>query len=153
MSYEQIRKKIEGFVPDLLTAFNGFLVEVIVKHDGRGALIRVLIDTDAGITIDECAQVSHSLGRLIDAGEVVDGSYRLEVSSPGIDQPLKLLRQYAKNVGRRYTVKYRSEGVTKAAPATMEHVEGDHIRFRLESGEALELPFEAIIEAKEILPW
>lgn len=153
MSFEHLRRKIEPLLPPVLAAFDAYLVDVSVKHDGRGKLVRVLIDTDAGITIAQCAEVSRELGRMIDATEALTESYRLEVSSPGIDQPLKLLRQYAKNVGRRYTVRYRVATETRTAPAVLEQVEADQIHFRLESGEALTLPFDAIVEAKEILPW
>lgn len=153
MNFEQIRNKVEALLPEILAGIDAFLVEVSVKHDGRGTLVRVLIDTDAGITIDQCAHVSRELGRVLDTGSVFEGSYRLEVSSPGIDQPLKFLRQYGKNVGRRYTVRYRLEQETHSAVGTLEKVEGDQIHFHLESGEPLELTFDRIIEAKEILPW
>lgn len=153
MSFEHLRRNIEALLPPVLAAAGAYLVDVSVKHEGRGKLVRVLIDTDAGITIGQCAEVSRELGRLIDAGGVLTESYRLEVSSPGIDVPLKLLRQYAKNTGRRYTVKYRVGTESRTAPAVLEQVIGDQILFRLESGEALPLAFDAIIESKEILPW
>lgn len=153
MSFEQHRRKIEALLPPVLAASGAYLVELSVKHDGRGKLVRVLIDTDAGITIGQCAEISRELGRLIDAGQVLTETYRLEVSSPGIDQPLRLLRQYAKNVGRRYTVRYRTGEETRSASAVLERVEGDQILFRLEAGEELTLAFDAIVESKEILPW
>jgi len=153
MSFEHLRRNIEALLPPILAASGAYLVEVSVKHDGRGKLVCVLIDTDAGITIGQCAEVSRELAHAIDAGGVLTETYRLEVSSPGIDQPLKLVRQYAKNVGRRYTVKYRIGSESRTARAVLEQVTGDQILFRLESGEALSLAFEAIIESKEILPW
>jgi ribosome maturation factor RimP len=153
MSFEQIRHTVEALLPEILARIGAFPVEVSVKHDGRGKLVRVLIDTDAGIKIDECAEVSRELGRHLDASGVIESSYRLEVSSPGIDQPLKLLRQYAKNIGRRYKVTYRGAQETETASAVLEGLEGDVIRFRLETGEPLELPFDSIIESREILPW
>ncbi len=153
MSFDHIRKKVEPLLPEILAAANAYLVDVSVKNDGRGTLIRVLVDTDSGITIDECARVSRELGRMLEVGDVLEGSTRLEVSSPGLDQPLKLLRQYAKNVGRRFVVHYRSEEGAQKISATLEQVEGDTLHFVLESRERLTLPFERIIESKEILPW
>jgi ribosome maturation factor RimP len=62
--------------------------------------VLILLDKDEGITIEECASVSRRLAAVLEAEETIEGSYNLEVSSPGLDQPLKIPRQYKKNVGR-----------------------------------------------------
>jgi len=62
--------------------------------------ITILLDKDEGITIDECASVSRRLAAALESEEIIEGSYNLEVSSPGLDQPLRLARQYKKNLGR-----------------------------------------------------
>ena len=60
----------------------------------------ILLDSDEGITIQECADISRSLDQELEAVETPETNYALEVSSPGLDQPLRLPRQYQKNVGR-----------------------------------------------------
>lgn len=97
-----LEKKIEDWVeeqiqdrPDL------FLVNVRILNN---FIVEVLIDGDEGISIDDCAQISRSLGEKIDEEDFFEGAYKLEVSSPGLNKPLKLLRQYKKNMGREVTV-------------------------------------------------
>ena len=69
---------------------------------GRGnALLRVYIDTagDAGITVDDCERVSRAVSEVLDAADTVPGNYTLEVSSPGIERPLRTARHFAPFAG------------------------------------------------------
>ena len=79
-----------------------FLVEV--KMHSNGKLI-ILVDGDKGIGIADCAAISRHVGFHLEEENVVDTAYNLEVSSPGIDAPLVLPRQYVKNVGRNLAIK------------------------------------------------
>ena len=75
-----------------------FLVEVKIKPTNN---IKVYIDGDKGISIEKCVQFNRVLYKRIEnAALFSDGSFSLEISSPGIDKPLKLKRQYVKNIGR-----------------------------------------------------
>ena len=76
-----------------------FLVEVKVKPTNN---IKVFIDGDQGISIDKCVQYNRALyKKLEESGMFPEGDFSLELSSPGLDEPLKLLRQYRKNIGRQ----------------------------------------------------
>lgn len=92
-------KTVEGLVQALLTGEPGyFLVDIRIKPTNN---IRVYIDGDQGISIEKCVQYNRALYRkLEESGIFPDGDFSLEVSSPGLDEPLKLHRQYKKNVGR-----------------------------------------------------
>lgn len=79
---------------------NQFLVDVIVKGHKGPQKVLVVIDSDKGVTIDECADLSRELSKAFDDTQLFTNSYMLEVSTPGLDQPLRLNRQYHKNVGR-----------------------------------------------------
>lgn len=79
-----------------------FIVDVKVSSSKIRRKITVLIDTDEGIGIDECSKISRSLGNRLD--EEIEEAYTLEVSSPGIDTPLLLKRQYLKNFGKALKV-------------------------------------------------
>lgn len=100
-----IKNFIEGLVqkyladrPDL------FLVEVVVSGSNKKNKVLVLVDGDEGITIDHCAQLSRKLSGELEEKDIMDGAYRLEVSSPGVEFPLKYQRQYKKHVGRKVKV-------------------------------------------------
>ena len=68
---------------------------------GKGkVLLRVFIDKDGGITLNDCERFSKSLGIVLDVENPLPGSYTLEVSSPGLDRPLRNLKDYEKNIGK-----------------------------------------------------
>lgn len=78
------------------------MVEIKIKPTNN---IRVYIDADQGLTIEKCIKINRALYKLIEEASLYpDGDFSLEVSSPGIDQPLKLHRQYMKNIGRELAV-------------------------------------------------
>ena len=82
-----------------------FLVDIIVKGTGGGKMkVLILLDGDEGVNIDDCADLSRALGMYIETEEIIEQAYILEVSSPGLDHPLKLERQFVKNTGRRLKV-------------------------------------------------
>jgi ribosome maturation factor RimP len=98
MSSETV-KTVEGLVQAILAAEPGyFLVEVKVRPTNN---IKVFVDGDEGITIEKCVRFNRTLYKqLEEMGLFPGGDFSLEVSSPGLDEPLKLHRQYKKNVGR-----------------------------------------------------
>lgn len=97
---EEIRRIITGILADSTQ----FLVDVIVKGTKGTQKVLVIIDGDKGVTIDDCANLSRELSKALDDARWLDESYTLEVSTPGLDQPLKLKRQYIKNIGRKIRV-------------------------------------------------
>lgn len=84
-----------------LTDDSQFIVDVVVKGHKGPKKVLVVLDGDRGVTIDDCANLSRELSKAFDDMQLFDESYTLEVSTPGLDQPLKLRRQYHKNIGRR----------------------------------------------------
>ncbi len=96
----EIADEIRNIVAGKLTDSNQFLVDVIVKGHKGPQKVLVVIDSDKGVTIDECADLSRELSKAFDDTQLFTNSYMLEVSTPGLDQPLRLNRQYHKNVGR-----------------------------------------------------
>jgi len=79
-----------------------FLVDVKMHPNGK---LIVLVDGDNGIGIADCAAISRHVGFHLEEENVIEEAYNLEVSSPGIDTPLVLKRQYAKNIGRTLAIK------------------------------------------------
>lgn len=87
-----------------------FLVDVVASSKNLSK-ITVIIDGDHGVTIDDCGNVSRELSARLDEMDFGIGRYVLEVTTPGLDQPLKLRRQYAKNVGRNLKVHRRDKSI------------------------------------------
>jgi ribosome maturation factor RimP len=100
-----IEKRVTELVNEKIAAEGRtdlFLVDV--KMHSNGKLI-ILVDGDKGIGIADCAAISRHVGFHLEEENVLDTAYNLEVSSPGIDEPLVLPRQYVKNVGRSLAIK------------------------------------------------
>lgn len=99
MEKETLIQVVEGHLAELMAEHpSDFLVSVKVKPTNN---IKIYLDADEGISIDKCIRYNRALYRRIEeSGMFPDGNFSLEVSSPGIDEPLKLHRQYKKNVGR-----------------------------------------------------
>jgi ribosome maturation factor RimP len=92
-----LKEKIEKIITGLLSE-EFFLTDLTVSESKIRTKISVFVDTDQGIGIDECGKISHLIGETLE--EEIEQKYTLEVSSPGADSPLKLARQYVKNIGR-----------------------------------------------------
>lgn len=87
-----------------------FPVSVRIKPTNN---IKVFIDGDNGITIEKCVRFNRALYKLIEeSGMYPEGEFSLEVSSPGIDEPLKLHRQYTRNIGRDVEISF-TDGTKK----------------------------------------
>jgi len=103
----EIISKIEAFVLPLLEGTDVFLVQVHVKSNND---IKVFLDADSGMSIDKCVKINRKLRLLIEESELFpEGDFSLEVSSPGVDEPLTSNRQYLKNIGRTVLVATQKE--------------------------------------------
>ena len=99
-----LQEKIKSLAEQFLKDERFFIVDVIAKSSTGKQKVLVLLDGDDGVNIDDCAELSRALGRYIEENEVIENAYVLEVSSPGLDHPLKLDRQFQKNVGRQFRI-------------------------------------------------
>mgnify|MGYP000884297427 CR=1 FL=1 len=97
MNFDIVKAKIEEWVTPLMEEKNFFLVDV---RSSFGRKIEVYIDSDEGVHIDDCAMVSRFIEKHLDGSGIVPDNYILEVSSPGMSNPLKVPRQYKKRIGR-----------------------------------------------------
>lgn len=108
-----------------------FVVDVVVSGRRLPKRVLVIIDGDKGVTIDDCADLSRLLSKGFDeAGFFGDDNYMLEVSTPGVDHPLKLKRQYFKHAGRGLRVISR-DGMVEGK---LKEVTDDKIVLARESG-------------------
>jgi ribosome maturation factor RimP len=108
----EIAQKIKELAQSQLQDDAHFVVDVILsKH--KPYKVTVILDGDKGITIDDCTELSRKLSESLDALDLISDNYTLEVGTPGLDQPLKLKRQYAKNVGRNLKVVRKDKSIVQ----------------------------------------
>lgn len=118
---------------------------------GKKSVLRVYIDHEDGINVDQCAKVSRQISAVLDVEDPIRSHYTLEVSSPGMDRLLFTLEQYLAYSGARVQVRLRVpfEGQRKFQ-GVLNGVEGEDIVLRVEDHEYL-LPFE-LIEKAQVIP-
>lgn len=126
MNKDQITELLQPYLEDDRI----FIVEVKIGEGKIRQTIIILLDTDEGIKIEECASISRRLAHFIETNELIPDAYNLEVSSPGIDQPLLLRRQYIKNIGRNLKLQL-IEGSEKIG--ALENVTDEGIVFKEET--------------------
>ena len=144
---------VENALKPIAEARGVFLVGRSERRERGRRIIQLYVDTDEGISISQCADVSRELGAKLDGLNALSEPYELEVSSPGIDRPLTKLRQYKKNVGRKFKVTYRHDDEQKTMNGTLAALIDDRLTFVGEKGESTTIEFSKIIESIEELPW
>ena len=138
---EQIRELLEP----LLEGTDMFIVSVRIKPTNN---IKVFLDADSGLSIDKSAKTNRKLYALIEEKQLFpDGDFSLEVSSPGVDEPLTSERQYRKNIGRTVAVSPMTDEPEKIG--LLKDVTEGGIVLEMRVGkkkeiETLEMPFEEI---------
>lgn len=138
-------KKIRDVAEKAIEGFGElFLVDVKVKGNPGNQKIMVFVDGDSGVSIDQCGRISREIGNEIEEEDFIEGKYTLEVSSPGLDFPLSLFRQYVKNIGRDLEVETNTG---EKIEGKLSEVEEDAIELSFK-GESKSLKFEEIKQSK-----
>jgi len=124
------------------------IVETKFSRVGRRGLVRIFIAKPGGVSIEDCSNVSRELGVLLDAEGIIDGPYTLEVSSPGLDRPLKTKRDYERNIGNLLKVEYKdTTGKAKSLKGKLSEICNDHIII-CNSAETYTIHINSVIRAR-----
>jgi ribosome maturation factor RimP len=126
----------------------GFELADIDAHFGRRGLLRLYIDRQGGVTLDDCQRVSEQVGALLDVEDPLPGHYVLEVSSPGFDRRLRTLAHFERFSGEQAKIELRDaiDG-RRRFTGRLAGVEGSTVLLEVE-GELTRLPFGDIAEAR-----
>lgn len=130
------------------------LVDIELTGNRSQQVIRVYIEKPEGILLADCVAVSRKLGECLDEKDVIDNSYRLEISSPGIERPLRKIQDYERYVGRR--VRIRLKGGRKRQRRIVGKIDGvdeNNIRILSKDGETVSFPLTDIAKANLDVDW
>jgi ribosome maturation factor RimP len=139
MQHQDIKDQVQKIVAPVLEDLGAELVDIELRGQRKDLVLTIFIDKEGGVNLDDCAEISHEVGTLLDVEDVIPGSYRLEVSSPGLDRPLKKAEDYNRFAGKLIKLKTR----TKCDPDQSGHdrktfrgrllgIEGSLIRIEIE---------------------
>jgi len=142
---EEIKKRV---LP-LLSEQGIELVDLLINRGRRRMVLRFLVDKSGGITLDECARLNRELGRVLDEGDIVQQAYLLEVSSPGLDRPIKSTRDFQHSLGKLVRIvlhqPFNGQNVWIGVVGS---VDDENVLIRTEKGEELQIARENIAKAR-----
>jgi ribosome maturation factor RimP len=148
-----LQHKIEELAEPFLRLIDAFIIDIKIVSIEQRKVVQLYVDTDNGITIGQCSDLNRQLGAVLELQDIIPSSYILEVSSPGLKKPIKLLRQYKKNVGRQFKVHFKKDNGVGEIVAKLTGIENEILTFVTGKNEIYAIPFNEIIESIEDLPW
>ncbi|HEX2869543.1 MAG TPA: ribosome maturation factor RimP [Ignavibacteriales bacterium] len=167
----ELQKNIIQIAEQTAEKLGLLLVDVSFKGDNRSRIVEVFIDSRSGVSVDDCAEMSREMASVLDSADLITSKYRLDVSSPGVERPLKFMEQYFKHLNRKfevtYTVPMKNDGTgnetiqeTQAeAPPAVElkkitgklvGIDGDVLTFKV-NNEEVPVNFNTIKTAKVLI--
>lgn len=129
---QNLQAMLQGAVEDLGCEIWG----IECQRAGRFMTVRLFIDKDGGVSIDDCADVSRQVSAILDVEDPIADKYNLEVSSPGLDRPLFTLAQYERYVGQEIAVHLRIPVMDRRKwQGKLERIENDMLTFNIDGQE------------------
>lgn len=129
---------------------NGFfLVDLILRGTPKNRVIEVYVDGEGNVSAEDCALISREINSQVEG--LIESSYRLDVSSPGVDRPLKFIKQYPKNINRKFEVSYSENNETKKLVGKLISVDSDELTFQTNNQEQKKINFNNIKKAKVLI--
>ena len=146
---EFYRVQIEDIAKRICNDMHVALYDIDEKISGKGRIITVYLTKIGGITLDECAQFSRALSAELEAFDLIPERYFLEVSSPGIERPLKLKSHYVSAINEKVAVQWSDEEGKRSTMGTLTEVNQDTITLD-DRGTSIEIPLKSISRAKTV---
>ena len=147
------QESIVGIAEAILPMHGAYLVDVHIRGERGESVIQVLADTDAGISIALCAQISREIANRIEELQLIESRYRLEVSSPGLEKPLKVFRQYVTNTGRKVRIRSATPDGEQVDEGILRGIDGASVLLELADGSTVAIGTDRIRECRHLLPW
>ena len=151
---DYLQEKIQGLVKRVIDNEGFEFVDAIFTGPKSSKTIRVFIDREGGVSIGDCVYISRKFSDLLDSeGEQSEmGQYRIEVSSPGIDHPLREGQDFRRNVGREVGIHFISEGIQNYVEGTILCTDSDSVYLQTK-GKEMCVDFSSIQQAKIQVKW
>ncbi len=143
-------KNIEEISKKIIEENGFFLIDFVVRGNTNNRVFEIFIDGEKNISADDCAKVSREVNKAIEDNQLISSSYRLDVSSPGVDRPLIYLKQYPKHIGRKLEVSYIQNDSAKKNIGILKNIEADNLFFEVNKHDLI-INFNNIKKAKVIL--
>jgi len=146
---EYYRTQVEDIAKKICAQMHLALYDVDEKMSGKGRIIIVYLTKIGGVSLDECARFSRSLSEELETFDLIPERYFLEVSSPGLERPLKLKSHWVSAINEKVAVQYNAEEEKRSSMGTLVEVNQDTIVLD-DRGERVEIALKSISRAKTV---
>ncbi len=146
-----IEKKIYSVCLQTVQSSGFMLIDVAFRGDSKNKIIEVYIDSASVVTIDDCSSISRNIIEILETDNEINFSFRLDVSSPGVDRPLKFIEQFSKHTGRQFEIDCTDETEKEMKfKGKLIRLEGENLFFS-KGKEELKINFNNIKKAKVLV--
>ncbi|MBC8184977.1 ribosome maturation factor RimP [candidate division KSB1 bacterium] len=146
-------EKIKALILPVLEFQDIDLVDIDLKGLPGNQVLRIFIDRENGVSLDLCTKVSRDVSDILDTEDIMKEKYRLEVSSPGFDRPLKTFKDFRRNVNRKIKIEYLNETNEQViSTGTIQTVDMNEV-FLQEEKEIIKITLTKIQSAKILPLW
>ena len=146
---DTVIKRVREFADSLLPAMGLELFDVQFRREGHGWVLRLVVDRKEGVTLDDCSRVSRETSDFLDVEDIIDYPYHLEVSSPGLERPLRTLEECRRHLGKKARIKLKEEvDSRRVIIGELQDVDNDEISVLSEEGDTHRLNWENVQKAR-----
>jgi ribosome maturation factor RimP len=139
-------EQIKSILQPIFEQKHILLVDMELRGHSNNQVLSIFADTEEGITMQQITDITQEIEDILDIEDPIKGKYRLDVSSPGIDRPLREDWQFRKNLGRKLKVNFRQLNKTKNVSGILDQVGEDNIILRT-NNEEINIPMNHINKA------
>lgn len=129
------------------------LDDIEVTGSGNTPTVRVLVDAEGGVDLDRLTEISNGISRLLDDDDPIEGRYRLEVSSPGLERNLRSPRHFQKSVGREVKAKVRVGESNETVVGVISDADDESFVIKTDNGAETAYDYDVVFSAKTMFRW
>jgi ribosome maturation factor RimP len=131
-----VPEKLREIVESVVTSMDYEFVGAEFHRNSKNSLLRIFIDREDGITLDDCSSVSHQISGVLDVEDPIAGNYTLEISSPGLDRPLFTADHFVKFAGNKVQIRLLApKAGRRKFTGTLKGMDGDEVVLLHDDGE------------------
>ena len=146
---DTVIERVREFSESLLPAMGLELFDVQFRREGHGWVLRLVVDKEEGVTLDDCSQVSRETSDFLDVEDIIDHPYHLEVSSPGLERPLRTMAECQRHLGKKVRIKLKEEiDSQRVIIGELKQAEKDELTVLSEQGTTNNIEWENVQKAR-----
>lgn len=141
--------RLRALAAETLTTLNLELVHLTYRREGKNWVLRLMIDKEGGVSMDDCSTASHHMGAVLEVQDIIPHTYTLEVTSPGLDRPLFTEKDYQRFSGRQVQIRtHRPVDGRRQFRGSLEGCSDDVVTLALAEGGNVSLPLADIADGR-----